>query len=119
MTGKISIPFKVPDVGNGYTPGPDSGSSIIFKQFMTSFTSKTTELVTHNIDITIPGYKPISSLWWAIDGTGWSEWQVAILHDYVSDNKSMLAQTLRHGGSNNRTVTFYVRVTYVKETFFT
>ena len=119
MTGKISIPFKVPDVGKEYTPWAGSGSSIISKQFTTSFTSKTSENISHDIDITIPGYKPISSLWWAIDGTGRSEWQVAVLHTYVSGNKDMLSQLLLHRGTNNRTVSFYVRVTYVKEAFFT
>lgn len=119
MTGQIRIPFKVPNVGSGYTPGQGSNSSIIYKQFTTSFTSKTTENIIHNIDITIPGYKPISSYWWSIDGTGYGEWQVAVLHQYVDGNKDMLTQILLHRGTNNRTVSFYVRVTYVKEAFFT
>lgn len=121
MTGQIHMPFTVPDVGLGYTPGVGSGSSIIQKQFSTSFTSQASENITHDIDITIPEYKPISAYQWSIDGTGYNEWQIAVLHQYVdvNNNKDMLAQTLRHQGTNNRTITFYVRVTYVKEAFFT
>lgn len=119
MTGQIHMPFTVPDVGSGYTPGQGSNSSIICKQFSTSFTSKASEMINHDIDITIPGYKPISSYWWSIDGTGYGEWQVAVLHKYVSNNKDMLVQTLRHQGTNNRTISFVVRITYVKEAFFT
>ncbi len=121
MTGQIHMPFTVPNVGSGYTPGQGSNSSIICKQFSTSFTSQASENITHNIDITIPEYKPISVYWWSIDGTGYNEWQIAILHQYVDvgNNKDMLAQTLRHQGTNNRTISFVVWVTYVKEAFFT